>query len=1293
MIGLKLYLYDSKQEANGYRGEDFSSHVLQGGQIFDDLTEVMGTAELTLGGLSRGEEFTPKTKFIIDVTDSSRADPIIKTYHVVVKEDVVSLPILSDVTYFDHHISFIEASSLAQGRLVDNMSITYKLQDVTLDGRLVVDTAKAAFKNLNNCYWKPYFGGHAPKPWFYLNNKLLDHSHSFGRQLIWEFPAWCDPYYGENKNWDSLKYYNALSDAQDHRTISIPVPMLRISNGEKDTSVTDYLGYCSVVTTITDLNCISGESSLIEFSSGVTELVTNPSSTIQQESWVGDWALNETQPNYPNSTGKILATRTYRMTYHNNQYVITWDDAVATVANYENSVNNRNISLEIYPNHKYTVQTRLQNNFAYSSSGYGRGFNNIVNNAEGTNNIMPCATLEFMTYITGDDKEVYLKSAPQRNAYELFQKAQLNSQTNFKYFGQGNIPFMELPMTFYLEDEDKSLLQNTTIIENFYNQKNFWEILVDIGKYIHSIPKIEFGVDDRLVVKWQKLGITDQSIDVGTRMSIFNSKSMENYVASVSSYITNLVQMGGVIDEWVAPKSSSEDYLVYNDVAEIKVSKPITEIVSLEAKCVNNTYGITNTTASLTPQNENGYVFEENVYNILSIELIYDGGIWKPKEKVNKGLAIYYTLGTNIIKGFNYQLPTRNTGDAWSGYAIKNILGHIFHIGATLVDGEWVDNPSAWANIKVNDFMFHVTYRTKDSVRTDQTRPDLRKYLISSKYDTVPQHNQFNNQTDIVVDGEKFGNNVYGKLIRTGNTSYTMTEWLTAIDTLQEVGQLYKIRDDFFYVATVKNTYFTTHMVSEITYSKDFNQLSEIIGIPSEPRFYEISEQSLINREVALNTYLLLTGGDETTIESPELSGQTPEFIKHPKGFDYICDLLFHNETQFPKYAITVFKNDHATPSDVAGNEAFYKEVCHPINTYSVQNTLTMEWDMEDNFSAGDSVKLTTYSKDPSRPSDTAYASLNPVKYTDVYGRSDLMDFYIMKDLGSLTPEQIRALPESPVRVLYGYIETYIGATSGSGAPTSAYLDNFVQDNKGRSPEDGDAIAYHDTSVDKYDIYAYYGSWQGYYPIDKYDYDLMANDKIDFSKPSIFNYENQILIDNTHDTNGIILCKDNREKISLNLNVQMLTSSDRMVTSSWLWQPNKGTLRLALLNKEINKISNNTIQETDIITDQYIMSGLIDPDDPSTYVTYAETNPGSYSIRILIENCLNNPHPKNGVVKDVDFDQVKAIAIVSNTPVADNYNSGARYFVCGKNVSDLSEVDKKKTWYITIADKSMFKHQ
>lgn len=1151
----KLYLYDSTQEANGYRGEDFSAYILQGDSDTDDLTEILDVVELTLTGLTFYEEFAPKTKFIFEKWEYVGEEiRMWKDWHLCVAKDIVAQPILSNNSYFDHTITFNEASVDGQGRLVDNIAVTYRLKDVSLESKPTYNTEAKAISRFVNVEWTPSenFGAGGDGT-FYAWMKC-------GKQFKWVFPNW---YQVNGKipsisDWTNFLLNQEVPEETGTKEISLPVPMLQVYYGQKDAKTFALQGYCSIDITVTETTIATNTSTVIK------SFRTDPYSGDSIESrWDKGWEFEANKTNITDNGITFNRMQFYAGLGSRSRHI-------KRVALYDNERKNRTIDFVIKAGCSYSIQIKLHNFVEYGTvsnaqfdaanpavyqySGYSKF--GATNNPVYTNESYPEVTMVFNAVLSSENKELYLRNAPTENAYNLYNKAFLTTQNHRKVIGT---PIDETPKSYYLEEVDKQELSNTIIVENFYNQKNWWELQLDIGKYIHAIPKVRFGSDDRFVTTWKKLGGTDIRENRGNKLSIFNSRNIEEYISACSSYVTNMIQLGGIIDEWVAPKSSSADYLVYNDVAEIVTSKNIVELVDMEIKNVSCSLitepnAIRNIAGKGTRgEDPNGYVFEENVYNVLSINA---------NSSVNKGLAINYALGTNKIKGLNYQLPTINTGDADNEYAIKRIIGKVFGI-----------NPLQWLNIKVNDFIFHVIYRTKDTLRSNQTRPDLRKYLLTSKYDRVPQHNQFNNQTDTVVDSVKFGNNVYGQLIRTGNTVYTESEWVDSLFDLKQSGELYNVRGNLYYVAKVKNTYYSSHIISEVEYSKDFNRLSQIIGIPSEPRFYEISEQSQIKREVSLDDYIIIG----TSVHS---LSEDDSYIK-PLGWSRIMALLLGNEQSYPKYAVTIFKND-LEKSTIAGNETYYKEVCHPISAYSIQNTLTFSWGMVDNFSAGDQVVGTTLSLDSNDIINTTYSTLTPYRYPDVYGRADLMDFAIIRNY-DMTAEEIKQLPHNPIDIKNS---------------ESVYL--------------------------------------------------FGNEKL------------SEIGDNLH---GLALLKDNREALHFNYNIQLITDSDRFVLSSYLWQLNKTSTRLALLSEEVNKISNDTIPDRIIVKDLFMhWSGS--------------------SAKINIGTTLLNE----------DLTDIKALAVISTNKVNDNANSGAHYFVIARNITDLTDEEKRADWYVSSVEKTMFPH-
>ena len=1235
MIIAKVYKYDSSQESNGYKGEDFSRYVKMAYSNVDNLEDTLDTFNLTLVGLPFRKEFAPKTRFIVELYDEQKepnGDVSLtlfngEPFHLEVMNDSVEQPIISDNNYFNHNLSLIEASVDTQSRLVDNIAVTYKLQDVTLEETPTYDiNLKTSLSFTNTPSTTETFSREHSAFWSFTKVYMIQ-----GHKFEWVLPDWYNITINgvttTPKNWwatNSLNFFQDIQIDESSKIVTFPAPMLKCSSAIFGTTNYSKNGYCSIDCIITDKNLSTNTQ---------TQRVVriDPYGADPNESWTRDYFdvnsdYNSAGYYAPTAFGWILSRWETRYFTADGVFVAYPSKVAESVS----SRTNRTISIEMIPNHSYSVSFSLHNFNLPDSSGCGMQeqisnlryhyfhidnvpayfsyartymgwYQHYDNSQSYTNNALPVAKINFQAVRAAGGGKVVFAPAPPATAYDLFNKAQLCTQTFLK---EPNIIVDETNKQVVLSEPDEQTLKDTTIIECFYNQKNLWEILLDIGKYIHARPKLRFGPQNKYIVSWKKYGDTNKKLDSGNAISIYNARFVEDYICSVSSYVSNMVQLGGTIREIVAPKSSSEDYLVYNDVAEIKTTKNIIELVSMSVICndpnspfyrqsreitgKDNRISLVQVTSSgavnsLGINNTTGFVFEEGVYRLLDVS---------PTTSINKGFAIYYTLGTNIIKGLNYRLPTANTGDPINDYAIKNIIGVAFGM----------NDYSQWRQINVNNYLFDITYRTKDTLRTDQTRPDLRHYLLSSPYDNVPQHNQFSNQTDIVIDSVKYGNNIYGMLIRTGNSVYTKTEWVNDLASLKVSGQLYIINGEWYYVSKTTNTYFADHIISEVEFSKDFNKLSQIIGIPSEPRFYEISEQSLIKREVPINDYIVIG------TKAIERTNDDKSFIQD-KGTTYIAGLMLspinnitNTSTQetpvnFPQYVVTTLKNDN--DKVVSQNtDPLEISVLLPASSYSLENTLTIEWDMLDNFSAGDKIIPASGYIDDGNRVNTSYNILEAVRYCDKYGRADMFNFAVISDY-DLTPSQVQNLPINAIDIYNNSNKLLFGDQNSS----------------------------------------FYSSQNG--------------DK----------------------NKGVVLLKDNREQLSFNYNLQALTDSDRFVLSAYLWQQNKKNLKLALLSEEVNKISNATIE------DRIIAIGEI----PFKY-SVDDTNK---TIQINIKNAIE----QSGITDSEILSQTKAIAIYSTDLINDSALSSSKYFVIARNVSDLTLDEKKTNWVISPYSKSMFEKQ
>lgn len=1216
MQEIRVYLYNSEQESNGYRGENLSAFVLQGTTVNEDLTQILDTGEITLAGYTEQKNFAPETKMIVDIVETE-TNAIVETLHYCVERDVVEQPILSDDNYFNHHIFLIEPSVVAQKRLVDNIAATYKLKDVTL----VTEPAFDLTKKTSLTFGRPDISRFQDCDYVYS----YDYGNFYTQAASYRKYFWAD---GKlqfqtqaGTNYDTL--YNNISNFEVSTGVyraKFVVPKVAIMHGEQGDTTPRLLGYASIDATIQEFDLNNEENPLRSWTYSFISNSDLSTRAITNETWKNEWLCEDIRlvsntlrfyyrkytsvgaatPTYTTPEIDIQPNKSYRVTISLHQFAdnIPAPDYVTS-----------------YPPLKYTGADIASWVEGFYDRQQGESSARTYTEREVLTTNQASASGNLFTYAIDAEVLVYSSSVPY-SALALLQKAIINSSIYEKEDGVyiGDINASKLP--FYIDNAFVNELATTKIVENFYNQKNLWEIMVEVGNYIHAIPEIRFGADDRFLITFNELGRTEEHESTSTKVSIFNSRSVEDYISATSSYISNMVQLGGFIEEWVAPKTNAETLLVSNDTANITVSKPIIELLEIKVKCNVAQADISaGAVADMT-----NFVYEKNVYNTLGIE--YD-------KVPNRGVALYYELGSDSIVGGDYQLPQANN-NLYSDYAIKKVIycafkGYKANIPLTQTSGYWRD-------IKVTDFTFYVKYRTKDSVRQNHARPDLRKYLLNSKYDRFPEHNQFNNQTDVVVDSIKFGNNMYGKLIRTGNNSYTVTEWLQDYSQIKHKGELYRIQGELYYVAQATHIFYATYIVSKITYSKDYNELSQVIGIPSEPRFYEISEQSLIWRELAINDFVLLTDISDNL------------FIDHESKENYLIDsthlveLIFGVGTDFAKYALTVFKGDKDvnTYDQTVGESDLYLELLNPINAYASENTLTYEWDMKDNYSAGDQV-LPCAENSSVAVNTRAYKTLRAVKYTDIYGRAALLDFYILgnKGLTDLSQDEISAFPNSPIKTK-----------------------NFAEDTR-----------------------PFVGSTT---------FDLLAS--------------NVKAYDTNFNGRGIGLLKDCREAMSINYNLQLITSSDTFVVSPFVFLPNKTNLKFVLLTDEVNKLSQGYVPNAQIITPTSIDGTTMSPYFNisltvfQNHYVWGQWRPDAY--KILIDDILaqvNDGH-FNG---DANYTQVKAIALLCDVSLdtgADSTDASfipyKTQFVVARNLPEEWTVEqKKRTWFIGSPSRQLFREK
>lgn len=602
------------------------------------------------------------------------------------------------------------------------------------------------------------------------------------------------------------------------------------------------------------------------------------------------------------------------------------------------------------------------------------------------------------------------------SCYELLRKALLtcdthvinNSTTSLDEYNNLGQPQPSLSHSIILDDAWNNRLKSTKVNETIFEGKNLWEVLLQIGYYIHAVPYLEFADDgtDRFILRFRQLGSTVKNVDNSIKITVFNSNNLSEYFTQYDSYVTNLFSPQNLVEEDVVVKTSDPSFLVKNDNAELQLSYAITELIEFDiALKLNGEWEL---------RSALNHVFEKSIYDILSNENPY-------YVYPSKGAALYFNLGDNKIQGLNFVPPSVNDDLPMALKRIIQIVWQGTEIGEV-------------ADIKFNDLRFHVKYRTQDTARINQLRPDIGSFMKNSAYEKYPHHEQFFGQQDKIIDSERFSANLFGKLIRIGNGILQRQEYARLGDERQS-GDLISIDSDAYYVTAVENEYYADAIFQNVTYSKNFNQLANIVTIPSEPRFYEVSERSKIRREVRLMDFFAISNQNN--------SAGAPRFLNNDSWKDFIKRIIFNKQpATIPNYAWTRFKvdelrshsdssglvisNDKMFPSSlidrtgtnpVPETPSDHVDCIVPLLHFPLRNGIVFAWDMVDNFKAGDFID--TSIEAPGGEVDDAYVSMQPMRYVDVMGRADLFSFklfyqqYWHPDLIQELPQAARAISDA----------------------------------------------------------------------------------------------------------------------------------------------------------------------------------------------------------------------------------------------------------------------------------------
>lgn len=562
-----------------------------------------------------------------------------------------------------------------------------------------------------------------------------------------------------------------------------------------------------------------------------------------------------------------------------------------------------------------------------------------------------------------------------------------------------------------------------------FTKQTLRECLQEIGKVIHGEPRLSIQKDEDGYSYFYELSYDLYASQEKSNLNFipYTSKAsqhvIENYTAWLDSNAENLVNQldkysGVIVEPYDGGAKSVRTENVYVRIEEgnmlIPTQYPIYSVEKLEYVYVD---GSSVKSVDITP-----WLFEKSVYDTQLQS-------YKEQYPYSKAYGLYYQQGSKNISGLNFKVDSAVFA-AFNNYAIINILRQALNVKDYSVG----DYPA---------MAFRVTYTPFYNARVAQTKSYFKDFIRPAAL--------IYNQSANVIESRYYGENLKGAVARLGNVDLSLTYVMKWIDQIPKAGQMF---DKDYYISTVAVEMLPTYIRCTVGLSKDFNRISEYIGINSERRYSEISQTQAVERNTLYREYIVIgkqaqrnsdcligdnmlriiggVFGDfrELTLtdgqyEIAVLDGYAEDTIVN--GFNVNLDYtVIMGDNQYSAYidyypdddgpgnsVVThyIFTVRGASPSGLAKVAPMYKpltNVCAwgtsyqgnnagsavnlPVISSAFGNSISFAWQYADNYSAGAVSLKQDNAIESGKNKITGYFQ-GDQSYTDYYGRVFYYDF------------------------------------------------------------------------------------------------------------------------------------------------------------------------------------------------------------------------------------------------------------------------------------------------------------
>lgn len=499
------------------------------------------------------------------------------------------------------------------------------------------------------------------------------------------------------------------------------------------------------------------------------------------------------------------------------------------------------------------------------------------------------------------------------------------------------------------------------------------EQLKVIGGFIHGEPRLRPSGE----IYYEMYGNATESAEIDAQTPYVYrgvSHDISQYCTQIDTSASNIVNALNYAQGVVF----SPDRQNYRTVRTESVNVRVTETNGyadtdfkvqdvIDVKCV--VYGA-NGDVVIPIQDISPYVFSETEYQ--SRLSSFGGGYPKAKS-----FGIYYTIGQKGIRGLFFKEDSVDNllYPYLEYYAIVNIIAAASGMAASAVrdaiDGDYTR------------VAFRISY-----IPIYNTRFSHGKQMVEDG----AEYTQIYNQQENLIETRYYGENVKGVAARLGNVEQTRTYIFKTISQIPKAGQMLNVgtedKPDYYAISAVNTEIMPTYYKTTVALTKDFNRISEYVGISSNKRVYEVSEREAYARNILLKEYAIVGRRPRNGYS------YTPGIFRDPWGiasaFNPSIKDTAGNEAS-PISSVWAWGGTYVNPyqTEAENGNPPLPLVSLPVISSAFGNSMVFSWCYKDNYSAG--VRLTERTS-----GDVSGWWQQDVAYGDTYGKMYFYNFFLL---------------------------------------------------------------------------------------------------------------------------------------------------------------------------------------------------------------------------------------------------------------------------------------------------------